>query len=114
METLLSEYISEDKKAQNMVILGGSEYRRDEIIRLLMPLDGLNIFGTLSEKEGLQKLGVLPNTAIVMIGGAYSEAERVRIRKFVHENLPDAKMTEPGYHYPYSNQAIFESIKQLL
>jgi hypothetical protein len=111
--TLLSEYISEDINAKNLVVFGGSEYRRDEIIRLLMPL-GLNIFGTLSEKEGIEKLNNLPNASFVLIGGRYTDNERVRIREFVKHNLPNAKITEPGYHYPYSNEAIFENIKQLL
>ena len=40
---------------------------------------------------------------LVLIGGRYSEEQRVRIRAHVRANLPGASLTEPGHDYPYAD-----------
>jgi hypothetical protein len=113
-KVLLSEYISEDINAKKLLLFGGNIERRQEIIALLQPLQNLSVYGTLSEAEGMEKLVELKNVDIVLIGGRYTEEERKRIRAFIKQNHPAIKITEPGYQYPYSNEAIFENVKLLL
>lgn len=113
-EILLSERISEASTVKKIVIFGGSPMRRHEIINLLLPIDDLSIYGTLSEAEGLKKIEELGKIDIILIGGRYSEEERTRIRKYVHENQPNAAITEPGHTYEYSNPEIFNQVKKLV
>jgi hypothetical protein len=110
----LSEYISEDKNAKTLLLFGGNMERRQEIITLLQPLQNLSIYGALSEAEGMDKLRALKTVDIVLIGGRYTEEERIRIRAFIKQNHAAIKITEPGYQYPYSNEAIFENVQLLL
>lgn len=110
---LLTGRVLQDKNAKNIVIFGGSPVRRHEIVELLSPIENLSIYATLSEEEGVAKVKELGKVDIVLIGGRYSDEQRVRIRKFVQENHPNASITEPGLSYPYSNPLIFENIKDL-
>ena len=50
----------------------------------------------------------------MLIGGKYSDEQRIRIRSFVSAKFPDAKMTEPGYEYPYDNNEILKDVKNKL
>ncbi|WP_373520258.1 hypothetical protein [Aquiflexum sp.] len=111
---LLSEFISLDTNAKVIVLFGGSPKRRDEVIRQLMQLEGVTIIGTLSEREGIDKLLEHKKVDLVLIGGQYTDEQRIRIRSFVRNNLPVAEITEPGYDYPYSNEAIFNYVKDKL
>jgi hypothetical protein len=111
---LLTEYISNDPNANTILLFGGNVERRQEIISLLQTMQNLSIYGALSEEEGIEHLQALPKVDVVLIGGRYSEEQRIRIRSFIHKNYPSIKITEPGYHYPYSNEAIFENVEILL
>lgn len=111
---LFTEYISTEVNAKTLLLFGGNVERRHEIISLLQPLTNLSVYGALSEEGGIEKMQTLPQVHIVLIGGRYSEEQRVRIRKFVKENYPAVKITEPGYDYPYSNEAIFNTIQNIM
>jgi hypothetical protein len=110
---LLTGRVLDNAQAKKIVIFGGSPQRRHEIVTLLLPIENLSIYATLSEAEGMKKMEELGNVDIILIGGRYSDEERNRIRKYVHQNLPNANITEPGLHYAYSNDLIFEKIKVL-
>ncbi len=110
---LLTGRILDAENAKKIVIFGGSPFRRHEIVELLWPIENLSIYATLSEEEGMAKLKELGKVDIVLIGGRYTDEQRLNIRKYVHENMPNAKITEPGYTYAYSNPLIFENIKKL-
>lgn len=111
---LLSEYISPDANAKIVVLLGGNPNRRDEVIRLLMPLKTVTIYGALSEEDGIRIISELKKVDLILIGGRYSDEQRIRIRSMVKTNLPAAKITEPGYDYPYNNDAILKDVKSKL
>jgi hypothetical protein len=111
---LLAEYISDNPNAKTLLLFGGNVERRHQIITLLQPIQNLSVYGALSEDEGIEHLQALPKVDVVLIGGRYSEEQRTRIRSFIHKNYPSIKITEPGYHYPYSNAAIFENVQLLL
>lgn len=108
---LSSEYISDNLNAPVVVLFGGSPFRRDEVMNHLKQLGDISIYGTLSEEEGIEKITTLPKVDLVMIGGRYSDEQRIRIRKFVSVHLPQAKVSEPGVEYPYENQAINKDIR---
>lgn len=112
--TLLTEYIAPVADARVLVLFGGNPHRRDEVIRQMMTLPGVSIYGTLSEEEGIRKLKTLPRVDLVLIGGRYTDEQRVRIRDYVKTNLPGTPVTEPGYDYPYANDAILNDVKQKL
>jgi hypothetical protein len=112
-ENLLTGRVLESGDAKKIVIFGGNPHRRHEIVSLLLPIENLSIFATLSEVEGMEKIKELGKIDIVLIGGRYTELERERIRKFMAEHMPNVAITEPGYQYPYSNDLIFEKVKAL-
>lgn len=111
---LFTEYISTAPNAKTLLLFGGNAQRRHEIISLLQPLRNLSVYGALSEAEGMEKIKTLSQIDIVLIGGRYSEAERLRIRNFLHTNYPAVKITEPGYQYLYSNEAIFTNVQNII
>ncbi len=111
---LLTEYITPDANAKVVVLFGGNPNRRDEVIRILIQLKTISIYGTLSEEEGMRKISELKKVDLVLIGGKYSEEQRIRIRSFVRAKLPDTKITEPGYDYPYDNNEILKDVKNKL
>jgi len=94
-----------------VVLFGGNPNRRDEVISLLNTLGNISVYGTLSEEEGIFQLKALSKVDLVLIGGRYTDTQRERIRAFITANLPHAKITEPGWHYPYQNEAIKADIK---
>lgn len=108
---LVSEYISNDIAAPVVVLFGGNPLRRDEVIGHLKQLGDITIYGTLSEEEGLAKIQSLPKVDLVLIGGRYSAEQRRRIRKFVAENRPITKISEPGVEFPYETEAINRDIR---
>lgn len=113
MENLLSENISTNLKAKKLVVFGGDIHRRDEIIRLLLPIENLTIYGTLSEKEGLIKIAELGEVDIVLIGGRYTDLQRRNIKTIVSTKYQNCHITEPGVGYQYSNENIFNEIKKI-
>ncbi|GAL66140.1 hypothetical protein [Jejuia pallidilutea] len=109
-EKLVSQVIGSEK-AKTVVLFGGSPVRRDEIIRLISEGVDLTVYGTLNEEEGMEKLKELDNKVdIVLIGGRYTPSQRKRISRWVTENLPKAKLSRPGFDYPYSNDEIRKDI----
>lgn len=113
MEHLKSERISEHPNANVLVIFGGNVHRRNDIITLLSPIENLTIYATLSLEEGLAKMDSLSNVDLVLIGGRYSESQRITIKNRLQETYPKAKITEPGVGYDYSNENIFSEVHKL-
>ncbi len=111
---LVSESISKSVNAPVVVLFGGNPYRREEVIKLVQSIGDLTIYGTLSEEEGYTKIKSLAHVSLVLIGGRYFEEQRIRIRNFVKEELPNTKITEPGVEYPYDNETIIKDIKSKL
>lgn len=112
--SLLTEYISTEENAKTLLLFGGNPERRHEIISLLQPLTNLSVYGALSEEEGIKMLQSLTQVDIVLIGGRYTEEQRIRIRNFVRNNYPNINITEPGYQYPYSNENIFKNVQKIV
>lgn len=111
---LLSEVIGTDQ-APVVILFGGNPYRRDEIVKLLSGLGDITVYGTLGEEEGMAKIEALNRKVdLVLIGGAYSEAQRTRIKQWVQANLVDVEVTQPGYEYPYANESIYADVKNKL
>ena len=111
---LLSEIISSNPQAPVLVIFGGNPHRRHEVLTMLKPLGDITMYGTLSEAEGLMKLQALPRVDLVLIGGRYDASQRKRIKSFVEKELPNTRVTQPGYDYPYENEVIQRDIKTKL
>ena len=111
---LKSEHISANANAKILVVFGGNEERRDSVINLLSPIDNLTIYGMLSEEEGIAKMQELGKVDIVLIGGRYTEQQRINIKNEVTKNYPNASVTEPGVDYHYSNESIFNKINQFV
>ncbi len=110
---LKSEHVSENKNATILVVFGGNQERRDDIINLLMTIENLSIYGTLSEEAGIEKIKELGKVDIVLIGGRYTGLQRDNIKNFINKNYPTAHTTEPGIRYLYSNENIFNEINNL-
>ena len=114
METLVREVIDTNPTAPAMVIFGGSPHRMNEVISLIKQVGGITVYGAFSEEEGMELLSAHPNLQLVLIGGRYTGEQRLRIRNYVASYIPNAKLTEPGYYYPYENTAILNDIKEKL
>lgn len=108
---LISKSLADREDAPVIVLFGGNPFRRDEVIHSVKTIGVVSIYGTLSEEEGIKTITELPKVDLVLIGGRYSDVQRVRIRHFVKQNLPNAKISEPGLEYPYENEAIKRDIK---
>ncbi len=113
-KVLKFEHISSNPNAKILVVFGGNEERRDAVINLLMSIENLTIYGTLSEEEGIVKMHDLGKVDIVLIGGRYTDQQRINIREIVAQNYPTASVTEPGVDYHYSNETIFNHINKLI
>jgi hypothetical protein len=111
---LFTEYISTEANAKTLLLFGGNVERRHEIISLLQPLTNLSVYGALSEEEGMEMLQQLAKVDLVLIGGRYSDEQRIRIRAFLQNNYPATQLTEPGIDYAYSNEAIFKKVQNIL
>jgi len=114
METLIREAIDSNPNAPAMVIFGGSPYRMNEVISLIKQVGGITAYGAFSEEEGMELLIAYPKLQLVLIGGRYTNEQRIRIRNYVATHLPNAKLTEPGHDYPYENTSILNDIKEKL
>lgn len=113
--TLIREHISPNTDAPVMVIFGGNPHRMNEVVSMLkITFDNLTIIGNFSEEEGIEKLKQLKKVDLVLIGGRYSEEQRIRIRAFVKQHIPAAQTTEPGYDYAYDNAEILKDIRTKL
>ncbi len=112
--TFKTEFISTEKNAKTLLLLGGNVERRHEIITLLQPLKNVSVHGALSEEEGIQMLQTLACVDVVLIGGRYSVEQRIRIRELIHSQYSHIKITEPGVDYMYSNENILQNILLLL
>lgn len=97
-----------------MVLFGGNPYRRHELLQLIASVGGISAHGALSEEEGTRLLATLPRVDLVLIGGRYSEEQRERIRAHVREHIAATAVTEPGWHYPYANDAIVADVRRKL
>ncbi len=107
METKLkSEFIHKDPNAPIMVIFGGNAEMRDHLVGMLSDFNKVTVYATLSEEEGMQRLKTLQKVNFVLIGGRYDEEQRVRIRKYVNENMPGTFTSEPGIDYPYGDEGV--------
>ncbi len=113
-QQLRSEIISPDSNAKVLVIFGGNPQRRHEVIGMMSKIKGLTAYGSLSEEEGMDRLRSLPKVDLVLIGGRYDDAQRVRIRAHVKAHMKGTQMTEPGYDYPYDNAAIEADVRRKL
>ncbi len=108
---MLSEIIDKTENAPVMVIFGGNPHRRHEVLQLLQGIGRITAYGVLSEEEGFEKMASLAKIDLVLIGGRYTNEQRIRIREYVRTHLPQTKMTEPGFDYPYQNEAIINDVK---
>lgn len=114
MNVLLHESLG-SAEAPTVVLFGGSPQRRHEVIKQLQSLGDITIYGTLSEAEGMAKLEELGDRInLVLIGGRYNSEQRQRIQAWISAHLPQAKISQPGHDYPYSNAAIVADAKQKL
>ena len=113
--TLIREYIASEINAPVMVLFGGNPERMNEVVSMIRDsLKTVTAIGNFSEEEGLKKLSTLKKVDLVLIGGRYSEGERMRIRNYLKEHFPGVATTEPGYQYPYDNAEILKDIRSKL
>jgi hypothetical protein len=108
---LKEEHISKNPEAKTIVLFGGSQVRRQEVIYLMLEIDDFTIYGTLSEEEGLEMVEKLNKIDLILIGGRYNENQRLRIRNISLNKFPTIKFTEPGWNYDYENDKIKTDIK---
>ncbi|NBA85971.1 hypothetical protein GVN16_09380 [Emticicia sp. CRIBPO] len=114
MKNLLTEIIATSENAPVIVLFGSTQLRREQLLNLIKPLGDITVYGTLSEDEGIRKVQTLPKVDLILIGGRYTEGQRVRIHKYLAATKPDIKVTEPGWDYPYKNDDIINDIKTKL
>ncbi len=107
---LKSEFIHKDTTAPVMVIFGGNPTMRDHVVGMLEEFGKVTVYATLSEEEGMNRLKTLPRVNFVLIGGRYSEEQRIRIRKHVKEYLPGTFTSEPGIDYPYGDDGVKQDL----
>jgi hypothetical protein len=111
---MVSELISKNPNAKVIVMFGGNPHKRKEVIQELSSIGDITIYGTLSEEEGYAKIKSLQKIDLVLIGGRYEQAQRLRIRQFMKEHLPQVPLTEPGIDYAYDNEVIWQKVKSFL
>lgn len=111
---MVSEMVSKNPNAKVLVMFGGNPLKRAEVIQELSSIGDISIYGTLSEEEGYAKIKSLPKVDLVLIGGRYEDVQRLRIRQFMKEHLPQVPLTEPGIDYAYKNEVIWHKVKSLL
>ena len=112
MKSLTSEVIG-SPYSPVVILSGGNPRRRAEIINLLSSLGDITVYGTLNEEEGIAKIKSLNKKVdLVVIGGGYTDDERIRIRDWISKNKPGVQITQPGFDYPYSNHHILKAVKE--
>lgn len=114
MNTLLSEVEVTQAHAPVVVLFGGNPLRRHQVLEFIRSIGRITAYGTLSEEEGLAKVRSLPKVNLVLIGGRYSQAQHIRIRKQVKELHQHISFSEPGWEYPYANEEMLKDIRQKL
>ncbi len=113
--TLIREFISPDKNAPVIVLFGGNPDRMNEVVTIIRDsLKRVTAVGNFSEEEGLTRLDNIKKVDLVLIGGRYTDAQRIRIRNYLKQHFPAVATTEPGYQYPYDNSEILRDIKKKL
>ena len=112
--TLIDKVVSENPDAPVIVLFGGDEVRRHEVISHISQIGDLTVYGTLSKKDGIQKIAELLKVDVVLIGGRYTKQQREAIRTQLNELQVNVKISEPGYRYEYSNAAIKKDISDKL
>ena len=84
-----------DANAKTLIVFGGNPQMNVGVVRMLSPW--YNVYGVLSEEEGLSKAkdGSIAKLDGIVIGTKYSEEQRERIRAA----LPGIPTCEPGIHF---------------
>ena len=113
-ETLIREFKAADVNAPVIVLFGGNPNRMNEVVSLIKNIGGITAIGSFSEEEGMQLLKTLPKIDLVLIGGRYTDEQRIRIRQYVKQHLTKVQTTEPGYQYPYDNSEIIKDVRKKL
>ncbi len=111
---LFKELISTNTNAPVILLFGGDPGRRHSVIQIISEIGDLTIYGALSETEGIQLLRERDKVDIVLIGGAYTSEQRVRIKNFIRDHDENIKITEPGVEYRYSDEGIQKDIAKKL
>lgn len=111
---LKSEFIHPDSNVPVTVIFGGNPEMRDHVVGMLQDFGKVTVYASLSEEEGIQKLKSLPKVDFVLIGGRYTTEQRIRIKKYISENLPQAFTSEPGIDYTYGDEGVINHLKTKL
>jgi len=101
---------TQTKPHKKLLIFGGSPSRMKEVKLFLSQIKDIEIIGAFSEEEGVQIFKGTKDIDLVLIGGAYTSRQRLRIKELVG----NTKVTEPGVAYPYSNENIFLHVKNSL
>jgi hypothetical protein len=110
--TLIREFIANETNAPVILLFGGNPERMNEVVSMIRDsIQKVTAIGNFSEEEGLDRLSKMDKVDLVLIGGRYSEDERIRIRKYLKEHFPGVATTEPGYQYPYDNAEILKDIR---
>lgn len=113
--TLIREYVAPFENAPVMVLFGGNPERMNEVVSMIRDsLKTVTAIGAFSEEEGLKKLGTLKKVDLVLIGGRYSDEQRIRIQNYLKEHFPGVVTTEPGHQYAYVNTDILNDIRDKL
>lgn len=113
MSALLSA-IEGPPGAPVVVLFGGNPVRRHEVLSALAAIGHVTAHGALGEEEGMALLSRLPRVDLVVIGGRYTEEQRVRIRAHLRARLPHAALTEPGRDYPYDTARMIADVRAKL
>jgi len=109
----LTEAVIGSPSAPVVVLFGGNPYRRHEVVNQLATLGDITVYGTLSEAEGFERLKAQNGrVSLVLIGGRYDADQRARIKAWVAAHLPGVPVSQPGYDYPYANEAILADIRR--
>ncbi|WP_350284759.1 hypothetical protein [uncultured Croceitalea sp.] len=111
---LYKELISKKSTAPKILLFGGHPTRRHSVIQIISKVGDVTVYGALSEAEGIQMLREKDEIDVVLIGGAYTQEQRVRIKAFIEDHDRTIKITEPGVEYRYSNENIQKDIAKKL
>lgn len=111
---LLREYISSEKNAPVVILLGKTAGRMDEVASLIRDMGDLSVIGTFTEAEAMQRIKTTENVRLVALGGAVDDAARQRIRAHLEKHMPKVPTSEPGIQYPYSDDNIRQDIQRKL
>lgn len=111
---LIPTHQSQNTNSPTILLFGGNPIRRDEVANLILQIAEVTMYAALSEEEGLEMLTNLSEIDLVLIGGRYSEKQRLNIRNFLKNKFPESKLTEPGWDYEYTNENIKADIKSKL